>query len=261
VSGFVAIESADTVSSSIIELDIFSPERGDLVSIDTVVNVDGEDANTFSSIGIGGVAAVGQTVISPGSAAFSTVVLNQSLSGNTVTDDAIDRSSLIDQSFRNSDGVLALNQNTGNAGNQAILRSVIVVNEPGVQGLQFDGQIELRDNSLIAGTGAREDRMTDSFTGSSGIAAVNQSAGNLNQEAAVLLVGVSAEPAVVPIGDLELATVRSNNAIVQEAEMGARRDIIDGSFEGFVGIAQVNQSAGDGNIISGVVGISVSEMP
>ena len=57
---------------------------------------------------------------------------------------------MIDQSFRNASGVFAVNQDTGNVNNQAVLRSVTVVDRPGVQGLEFDGIVVVRPAEIEA---------------------------------------------------------------------------------------------------------------
>src|SRR5262249_15177424 len=117
-------------------------------------------------------------------------------------------------------------------------------------------------NMLITSGGSSEDRITNSFSGTTGLVAVNQSAGSFNQQVNVMAIGLGAT--IGPgdlLGDSALATVSgaSSNSLQQGAPR-ASSDVIDNSFTGFSGIAQVSQSAGDLNVIGNTLAISVTEM-
>jgi hypothetical protein len=69
----------------------------------------------------------------------------------------------------------------------------------------------------------------------------------------VLGIGVALGPDVVALGDAALGETIADNSATGSSN---RADIITDSFAGFRGIAQVNQSSGDLNVVGNSVGFS-----
>ena len=213
---------------------------------------------TLTVTGIEGVEAIARTV--PGAAGGAAFV-NQGLIGNRLEGRNVRSESLIQHSFQNNRGIVSVNQASGSLNNQANLR-VLALAEVGslVQDLEIWGSTRQINNTLISSGGDREDRIANSFGGTVGIVGANQSSGNLNQQANVLVVGIGVAfgPEAVSLGDATLREISANNTVKQEGEAGRRAEIITDSFRGFRGIAQVSQSAGDLNTLGNFVGLSLT---
>ena len=254
--------TGDHASSHFAELDVWVPLGEGVIdaAIDSVIEVAADGSvETYSSIGIDGVTAIVESA--PGGAASALAVLNQTLSDNLVHDAGDSRQALIDASVQGSHGIISINQDSGNVNNQANVRSLALVGGAAVQIQGIDARVETSNNTLTGASGPREDRITDSFSGSVGIVGVNQSAGNLNQQANVLSLAISLGANVVPIADSSLGTVRTGNTKSEEEPIGPRRDVIDGtSFHDFLGIAQIAQSAGSLNIINNRLAVSIGSL-
>jgi hypothetical protein len=206
--------------------------------------------------GIAGVQAI--TQVAPG-VTDSGVIIEQVLLGNQVEEHNIIRHTLIQDSFQDNRGIVNVNQEAGNLNNQANVRVLAVVAAEGVvQGFDLTGSVRQTNNILITSGGARENRIIHSFGGTVGIVGANQSSGNLNQQANILLLGIGQAlgPEAVVLGDASLGETKTNNTVQRDLQ-GPRTDLLTDSFTGFRGIAQVSQSSGDLNTISNVLGLSV----
>jgi len=195
----------------------------------------------------------------PGVAAAA-LVANQGLVGNRVEERDATHRSVMDSSFQRNAGIVSVNQESGNVNSQANVR-VLVFAEGGsmFHQLSLDAAAVRTDNSLISTGGDRETRLTNSFGGTVGIIGVNQSSGNLNQQAnfLVLGIGVTLGPETIALSDATLGAVSAGNTLTQ-GPTGTRSDIILDSFAGFRGIGQVNQSSGDLNVVRNSLGLSLS---
>ncbi len=187
--------------------------------------------------------------------------VDQAIIANWVEEQNVTRHALIQDAFQDNQGILSVNQAAGNLTNQANVRVLTLgpVDTP-VQGLDLAKSARSLDNTLISSGGERETRISNSFGGTVGIVGANQSAGNLNQQANVLVLGLGAAlgPEVVALGDATLGEISARNTVKQEGPAGPRADILTDSFAGFRGIAQVNQSAGDLNHMGNFVGLSLT---
>ncbi len=215
---------------------------------------------SFSLTGLNGIDDVQAVAGAIQGAILATGLWNQAVIGNLVEERDAYRSSLIRDSFQDNRGIVMVNQETGNLNNQANVR-VLAFAEPGAsfQSVSLAGTAVSVGNTVITNGGAREDRIANSFGGTVGIVGVNQSAGNLNIQlnALVLGVGVSLGLDGMLLGESALGTVYGNNTLVEKGPPGPRTDVVVDSFGGFRGIAQINQSAGDLNIVRNVFGLSV----
>ena len=190
------------------------------------------------------------------------VVVTQSLLSNSVMEQDVVSTALIDQSFQNDTGIFSANQDVGNLNNQANVRAIVL--------LHSGSQMQLPDITALATTtnnvsmavgGGAEDRIQRSFQGTQGIIGVNQSAGNLNQQANILAISVGSVVGSVAmsIPDTTLGNIASGNQILLDPNR-SHVDSLTDSFGGFVGIAQVTQSAGDLNVVRNAMSLSVISM-
>jgi hypothetical protein len=204
---------------------------------------------TLTVSGIEGVEAIS-------SAIGGDAMVNQTLVGNRLEERDVISTSIIQDTFVDGRGILSVNQASGNLNNQANIRVLAVADG---EGLLYDLSLATSarsfKNTVISYGGEYENRISNSFGGGIGIVGVNQSAGSLNQQANVLVlgIGVSLGPDVVALGDADLSGTIADNSV---SSGGRRSDIITDSFTGFRGIAQVNQSAGDLNILGNSAGFS-----
>ncbi len=186
------------------------------------------------------------------------VVITQTLVSNTLVQHDVTSTALIDQSFQNDIGIVNANQDAGNFNNQVNVRAIVL--------LQPGSQMHVPEVTALATTtgnvgmvvgGRAEDHIQGSFQGTQGIVGVNQSAGNLNQQANIFVMSLGAVVGTeaISVPDVTLGKVQSNNPISLDPNR-PRIDTLTDSFGGFVGMAQVSQSAGDLNVVHNVMSIS-----
>lgn len=205
-----------------------------------------------------GVESAGAVVDALTGGAAASVVVTQSLIGNTVVVPNYDTSVGFENSGNNNQGIVDVNQESGLLNNQANVRAIaVVLNGQQIQNTELDVLQVRKDNSVTVTGGNRETHITDAFTGTTGIVGINQSSGNLNQEANALAISIGATlgSSVTAIGDATLGNVSSNNTLTTSGT-GTRTDTLSNSFANFTGIAQVTQSSGDLNMVGNRIGIS-----
>jgi hypothetical protein len=204
---------------------------------------------TLTVSGIEGVEAIS-------SAVSGDAMVNQTLVGNRLAERDVISTSILQGTFQDGRGILSINQASGNINNQANVR-VLAIGDGDVPLQDYSLAISSRSikNTVISTGGEYENRITNSFGGGVGIVGVNQAAGSLNQQLNVLVlgIGVALGPDVVALGDADLGGTTAENSV---SSGGHRADIITDSFTGFRGIAQVNQSSGDLNIVGNSIGFS-----
>lgn len=102
--------------------------------------------------------------------------------------------------------------------------------------------------------------INDSFNGFVGIAQINQSSGLLNNQGNILAGGFTdgagVEDVAWGVSMVEVAVEKANLGNEFQGEEITGSDNISGSFNGFVGLAQINQSSGILNNQDNVVGIA-----
>jgi len=192
--------------------------------------------------------------------ASSTV--EQELVGNTVQEGNLPTSVSFQDGLFSSSGIFSINQNAGNLNNQVNVRAIALSMSPSsIQQLSLDASATTTDNLLTISGNERMTQVSGSFENTSGIVGLTQSAGNLNQQANLLVLGVGFTPEELPtlLADKSLGEMTGNNSI--DGPIGSRSDSLTDSFGGFKGIAQVSQSSGDVNIIRNALEISVQGIP
>lgn len=197
-------------------------------------------------------------------ASFAFALVSQRLEGNRVVEGDVDYSSLIQDSFSRNSGIVSVNQDSGNINNQANVRVIALAAGGAEVNLPSVDLVRSRyDNEVVSSGVTHTDSIVNSFNDTSGIVGVNQSSGNLNQQANVLVLaaGLRLSPEVALLDDHSLADVVPGPADASDSgPRDPRMETIVDSFNNFSGIAQVSQSAGNENNISNVIGISINVM-
>lgn len=176
--------------------------------------------------------------------------------GNRMEEGLAASLAVVRESFQNNRGIIGANQNTGNLNNQANVQVIAhVAGGPTIRLGEATVEQRLVDNTIVTSGVAREDRIENSFGGTVGIVGINQSAGNLNNQANVVVLTLGKGSGFVALEDSSLGKVNSGNKLIQGSP-GPKADVITGSFAGFRGLAQVSQSAGDLNQISNTMNVS-----
>lgn len=200
-------------------------------------------------------------------AAISESVSTSFIQANVIIDtNSVSRNEIIASGNANN-GLVLINQNSGSVNNQANVVTLALAKFDGasVADLSAYTAHKITGNELTTIGGSRTNIIVDSFNNTTGVVAVNQSAGNLNSQTNVIKIGFGSSALgsnATSMTDSALGAVVSDN---KDTRVGTttKSDSIAGSFNGFSGVATVTQSSGDGNAISNVtsIGISIAGAP
>ncbi len=167
--------------------------------------------------------------------------------------------------FQNATGVVQVNQNTG--ANSAQQNATAVVYVDGIQGQQQDRDAWAVSANLgaVGGNGSfgaghdASARMTDSFTGFTGAANVNQNAGanSLQQNATSLSAITYCNCAAQDLSTTIAAAGNFGSVSYNQATAlgGSASATMANSFNGATGVAQVNQNAGANSLMQNSVSV------
>lgn len=221
-----------------------------------------EGALSADTLGIPGLEAVAALAGGSTGAAVATIVIDQRAVGNRVEEQNIGHSTLLESSGRDNRGIVNINQDAGNINNQANVTELSISQGrtnvgSAVHGL--DIAAVRADNTVITGGGHHENRIVSSFAGTVGLVNANQSVGNLNSQAnvVVLSLGALGVSDLALLGDSALGAITARNSVLQEGAGGSRVDIVSDSFAGYRGVALVSQVSGDLNVVRNIATISV----
>lgn len=166
-------------------------------------------------------------------------------------------------SFKDFCGIGQSNQSAGNMNNQGNTVAVAFVksNQAYSSSLAAVGSINVgNDFEVNCSLLKQSDAMCDSFNAFTGIGQSNQAAGQMNNQNNV--VGVSAcvedprsAPTMVAMSGSELALTNTCNEV--KISNAVFINSMEGSYKGFTGIGQSNQSAGNMNNQSNAVSVAV----
>lgn len=193
-----------------------------------------------------------------GGAASAVVVVTQVLVGNHVVEDGVNSLTRIQDSFNDNNGIFVINQDAGNFNNQAnVVSFVMGSGDPVTQVLSLSIDVEKRDNVVLSTNSTHTEQIDTSFNGTTGIVAVNQSAGSGNNQinAVAIGVGVMLGTDATVLQDTDLETVTSDDGPSGDPEP-VPPAIVD-SFQGYRGIAQVSQANGNLNTLRNLVTVSL----
>jgi len=171
-----------------------------------------------------------------------------------------DSANAFTDSGNGSQGLIGVNQNTGDFNNQANIASIALSGAGDSAALaQVIADAEQRDNVAFDSQVVQTNSISDAFNNFSGVAQLNQTTGQANTQLNIVAIafapGATFSPALT---DVELRGVTS--PITGRSQSSASPDstnTIEGSFNHFNGLAQVQQIAGDGNVVVNVVAIAV----
>ena len=166
-------------------------------------------------------------------------------------------------SFKDFCGIGQSNQAAGQMNNQGNIVSVAFVKSDqaysstlaAVGSINVGNDFEV-NSSLLKQT----DAISDSFNGFAGIGQSNQAAGNMNNQNNVVGASAGVEdphsaPTMVAMSGSELALTNTCNEV--KISNAVFTNSMDGSYKGFTGIGQSNQSAGNMNNQANVVSVAV----
>ena len=200
-------------------------------------------------------------------------LLNQSTTRNTVSRygkrkpqyDMIYRTATISESINSNTGIVNVNQEVGNSINQANLISAAISWSEGEGVVGFaNSQASMeqvnRRNSVMAheqsgGGPQKQSLISNSILENRGIVNVNQSVGNMNNQANQIVLAVASE-ALVALSEADLGQSSTGNTVNEVGTV--RLDSITNSINGNVGVVNVNQSSGNMNNQSNIISISAS---
>ena len=196
----------------------------------------------------------------PEKAAESEALFNQRNNRNEACENCAEKVDSIVGSVNNNTGVTTVNQASGNMNNQGIaIAFAFAPNGAGdsfadaqAAGTQFM-QANLVDTVNIP---FRDARITNSINGNSGITAVNQAAGNINNQATAISVAAAGGADGVALSEAVLGQVNTGNTVLENNVV--KNTVISGSIIGNTGIVGVNQAAGNMANQSNVVAISAA---
>jgi hypothetical protein len=165
----------------------------------------------------------------------------------------------ITDSFNDFTGIGQANQAAGYSNNQGnVVAAAVTINSLETAAMT---QVAVEQtnylNLLTSDTDVNTDTITDSFNGFTGIGQANQSAGHMNNQNNVVAISAGlgdSSAGVVATNDTYLT--QSNTFGVITASLPFNTNTISGSFSGFTGIGQVNQSAGSLNNQANIVSIA-----
>jgi hypothetical protein len=193
-------------------------------------------------------------------AAEADSLLNQDNVGNSVVglQDVDDnyRTAVIDGSINTNTGIVGVNQDAGNMNNQANVVSIAAVvndTDPDDFSALAHAQADAGQINILNSVSSFEDwtkgpqkadLINNSIIGNTGIVGVNQSVGNMNNQANQVVIAV-AENALIALADVALGQINAGNVVMDFGTV--RTDVIAGSINGNTGIVGVNQSAGNMN--------------
>lgn len=184
------------------------------------------------------------------------VVVFQSIVGNTIIDQNVQRHVSVVGSGNNTHGIFQYNVDAGNASNQANVHAIAIIGggDSSAQSASVYVTRQRGGNTLSVSNSTRSTSIVDSFNNSSGLFAINVNAGNLNNQvnAFAMAFGTHAteKKSIVQISDKALGTIQADSTDVEISGENKRTDTIQDSFKNFSGVLQVNVASGDGNAMS-----------
>jgi hypothetical protein len=164
------------------------------------------------------------------------------------------------QSGNGTQGLVGLNQNAGDANNQSNITDIaFVAGGDGAALAQVIADVEQRNATAGGAPTLQNNAISGSFNNFTGVAQVNQTTGQANDQLNIVAIAFAPGAAVSPaLTDVELRGVAGPAGGGSPSSAAPdSANTIDGSFNAFRGLAQVSQIAGDSNVVVNVVAIAV----
>jgi hypothetical protein len=199
-------------------------------------------------------------VNTPDKFAEAQTVFNQRNENNKACENCAEKIDEIRNSISGNVGITSVNQSSGNSNNQGTAISFAYdLDQPPVPPSTSDGFAESQvavaqymQNNTINSINIvfRDALMYNSVLGNIGITAVNQSAGNINNQGNAISIAFSLSPGVA-LSDVALGQWNTGNSVFESNV--SKQAVINASISLNTGITQVNQSAGNlGNQLNAV---------
>lgn len=204
--------------------------------------------------------------------------VSQILEGNTLTQNGSNQSTSIGNALQGTTGIVTINQSAGNLNNQAIA-AFLSVSESATYPNVLATAI-LQNNTLETTNAFYSVSIgPQAFQGGQGLVAVNQVAGNMNNQLTTLAVSVGRQPgpngsanvafttgtgtALVALSNAQLTQIvaSQNNQVTNNGSLTARAQLEDGAFQDFKGVAAVTLTAGNLNQVMHHVALQISVTP
>ncbi len=247
--------------------------------------------NNGNANAIGAATAVAADVggVNPDDDVLQNVTVFGQLGENApVVDVKSDRDNLIDNSFNGYDGIANVQQNNGDVNVMGIGNAVNAnidldqniqendatqtVNVSGTVAGAFSADVDREINDVMRGQ--RNNDIDNSFDGASGIANVQQNNGSQNVMGIGNAVQANLDSQVNSLGVNDTSTQVTNTVGGTVSNSSAswgygltptdpvadnmRRNLIDGSFDGYSGLANVQQNNGDNNVTATALPIPIT---
>jgi hypothetical protein len=169
----------------------------------------------------------------------------------------------ISNSFRGFTGIAQINQAAGYMNNQANLMGITDVRNGETTLDSLSGQSQVKNNVLNTSNNSYQAAITGaSFAGGTGVAMVNQAAGNMNSQLNAFNLTMGGRRSLT---DTQLSAVEANNTIIQDPAAPNRYltklDLEGGAFKNFTGLVSTSQVAGNMNKVNTVFTINVIALP
>ena len=213
-------------------------------------------------------------VVDEGEATTSSIVkVNQETYYNKACENCAEKESIIDGSLNGNEGIVSVNQATGNMNHQGTAIAFSFVAGPAGNGDDDDPVTGFAD-SVVAGPGQlnaanyvdsqfiafRNSTISDSGNNSSGLLYVNQSSGNMNNQANVLSAAVSMaedQAGGIAMSEADLDQINVDNYVFERVVN--KNSTITGSFNANSGVIGVNQASGNMANQANIVSLSVAQ--
>lgn len=188
--------------------------------------------------------------------------------GNTLTQTSGVYHTEISNSFQGFTGIMQVNQAAGSLNNQLnVTGTAFSQGELSQISLSYKSQI--KDNSLTTSGNDYQASITGtSFAGGSGIALVNQAAGNMNAQlnAFSLNLGTAGANGAISLTDAELTAAKTNNSITYDPDPAKANKYStaltsEAPAQNFTGLWSSNQIAGNIDQVTTVFNVNVTTVP
>jgi hypothetical protein len=198
---------------------------------------------------------------------------------NTLTQkNSSNQSTSIENVFQGATGIVTINQSAGNQNNQTIAAWLSVSETstfPNVLGTAI-----LQNNTLETTKAFYSVSIgSQAFQGGQGLVAVNQVAGNMNNQFTTLAINVGRQPApkgstnvavatgdgsaLVALSNAQLTQIvaSQNNQVTNNNSLTAKAKLEDGAFQDFKGVVATTLTAGNMNQVMHHVSLQITATP
>lgn len=189
--------------------------------------------------------------------AFATGVYNSSIRDNVITDVGTTSTATIQDSIFANRGIVQVNQDAGQASNQANMVLIVVGSGAAIADSLLVVEVAHVNNTVHSGNVTRTNTISNILDGSAGIVQINQNTGNTNTNLNFLgmALGLAKGDTAISMSDAALRMTGTGNQYTVEGTL-TQSNTISG-VSNFTGIAQIAQSNGDGNIVANTMSIGI----